>query len=158
MIMFRILCMGLTMITGFSAVAQIKQIKTVAQYNKAFKSNKPMITMYSGPWCEPCKTMKPLLSEVANRHDDINFFIVDVSKPALKILAKSLQITGLPTLICSNKGSIVSREKGGLTTTNSIENCIKKFRDDIKAALSPKQPAKKTNNQSRNKTTKTSKS
>lgn len=137
---FYMLCaVGLVIGSFAPSQAKVHEIKTQAHYNKVFKGEKPMITMYSGAHCGPCKMMKPHFKNVSENHPDIEFCIIDTSNPVLKKLSKQWNIRGLPTVICSNKGERILTEASGGLESDEIEQLVTKFRD----ALKKSEPKKK---------------
>ena len=81
---------------------QAIEISSVDQFNKLYKSDKPMVAMYTTTWCGPCKATKPHFKELAKTVTDVNFCIIDADKFS-NTLAKGLR--GVPTFKFSHKGS-----------------------------------------------------
>lgn len=123
--------------------AAVQEIKTLGHYTKIFKGTKPMITMYSGAHCGPCKMMKPLFKNVALNHPDIEFCIIDTANPGLKKVVREWNIRGLPTVICTYKGEKLLVESGGMET-EEIETLVTQLQDKMKKPEEPKKEPKKT--------------
>jgi thioredoxin 1 len=63
-----------------------------------FEGTKPAIVDFYATWCGPCRQLSPLVEEVAKEYaGKINVYKVDTDKEA--VLAQSLGISGLPTLL-----------------------------------------------------------
>ncbi len=118
--------------------AQVKDITTVAEHEKLFKAEKPMITLYFSNQCGPYKATKPHFHKAAEEHTDINFCMIDTTNSKLQNHMNKLNIQAIPTLIGSFNGSIILRHKGGLTK-NALELKIAQFKESI--AKAKKKPA-----------------
>lgn len=63
-----------------------------------YEGNKPAIIDFYADWCAPCRQLSPLVESVAKEYSGkIVVYKVDTEKE--KLLAQSLGITGLPTLL-----------------------------------------------------------
>ena len=71
----------------------------------------PVLVDFYADWCGPCKTMAPILSQVAAElSGKVKVIKVDVDKnPAA---ANQFQVQGIPTLILFSKGKPVWRQSG----------------------------------------------
>jgi thioredoxin 1 len=56
-------------------------------------------------WCQPCKTMTPVLERLALKHTDIKFAKVNIDEE--NALASEMAITSIPTLLLIKDGKIV---------------------------------------------------
>lgn len=140
----RILFSFTALIISAPLLAIPHEIKTLEHYNKAFTSNKPMVTMYTSAHCGPCKSMKPRLAKLAAQHPDIHFCIIDTGNPALKKITKQWNIRSVPTLIFSHKGEKLFDEIGSMGTKD-LEQSIANFRYEMsKISSANKEKAKKT--------------
>ena len=74
--------------------------------------------LYTAPWCEPCKAMKPTFTALM---DDlgITFEIVDVNEDPQR--ARQDRILSVPTLTVSEDGRVIGRASGGLTREQIIK-------------------------------------
>jgi thioredoxin len=63
-------------------------------------------------WCGPCKMFAPVYEGASDQHDDIVFGSVDTE--AEQMLAGSLQISSIPTLMAFRDGILVFRQPGAL--------------------------------------------
>ncbi len=136
-----ILCMT-TLLISAPALAKIQKITTLAHYNAAFKSDTPMITMYSSISCGPCKMMKPSFHKMAKLHPDISFYLIDVDNAEFTALLDELDIRSIPHLSFSNKGQKIFSQTGSMGT-KELEKWIAKFRSDLEKPTE-KQETKKS--------------
>ncbi|WP_302082308.1 thioredoxin [Salinibaculum rarum] len=69
-------------------------------------------------WCGPCKTQDPILDELAEEYEDVEFEKVNVDEE--QDVANEYQVRSLPTLIIENDDGIVERFVG-VTQAEDIE-------------------------------------
>lgn len=69
-------------------------------------------------WCGPCKTQDPILDELAEEWDSVEFEKVDVDEE--QDVANEYQVRSLPTLIIENEDGVVERFVG-VTQAEDIE-------------------------------------
>ncbi len=97
---------------------------------KSFKDlisgEKPVLVDFYATWCGPCQTLQPILQETASKlGGKVKIIKVDVDKNP--VAASTYQVRGVPTLILFDKGKIVWRQSGVLSTqqlTTIIESKI----------------------------------
>ena len=68
-------------------------------------------------WCGPCKTMTPIIKEIAKEHNEIKFVKVDVDKN--EELAIKYNVMSIPTMIIMKDGK-VTKTFVGVTDKESI--------------------------------------
>lgn len=71
----------------------------------------PVLVDFYADWCGPCKTMAPILQQVAAQHQGkLRVIKIDVDKnPAV---AQQFRVQSIPTLILFSKGQPVWRQAG----------------------------------------------
>jgi len=69
-------------------------------------------------WCGPCKTQDPILEELEEEWDSVEFEKIDVDEE--QDVANEYQVRSLPTLIIENDDGVVERFVG-VTQANDIE-------------------------------------
>ncbi|MBC6988514.1 MULTISPECIES: thioredoxin [Hymenobacter] len=76
----------------------------------------PVLVDFYADWCGPCKTMAPILQQVAAQHEGkLKVIKVDVDRnPAA---AQQYRVQGIPTLILFHKGQQVWRQSGVVPAT-----------------------------------------
>lgn len=65
----------------------------------------PIIVMFTGSWCQPCKRMKPTFEEMSNQYDgEVRFAEMDIE--ACEKTVQELSIRSVPSLAMFSDGMI----------------------------------------------------
>ncbi len=104
--------------TGGSQSAAINQsTKNVVKIGaseferEVMQAPQPVLVDFFAPWCGPCKTLAPVLDELAGQFAGrIKFVKINVDEaPAL---AERFEIQGIPTLLLFKNGQVAIRHTG----------------------------------------------
>lgn len=95
----------------------------MGNFKEAINSSTPVLVDFFAEWCGPCKTMKPILEDLAGRvGDQARILKVDVDKnPGA---AQAYGIRGVPTLIIFQNGQIKWRQSG-VVQAGELERVLK---------------------------------
>ena len=61
-------------------------------------------------WCGPCKTMAPIVEEIAEERTDIKVCKIDVDQEPE--LARQYRVMSIPTFLVFKDGEVVKRDMG----------------------------------------------
>ncbi|AHY45802.1 thioredoxin: thioredoxin [Rubrobacter radiotolerans] len=75
-------------------------------------SEKPVIVDFWAPWCQPCKRIAPVLEEMSESRDDVEFVKINVDDNPTTTLNYS--ITSIPTVARFEDGEIKRQAIGAL--------------------------------------------
>jgi len=81
-----------------------------------------VILDFYADWCNPCKRMSPLIDAVAALMPQFTF--IKINRDHFLQLAKSYNITSIPTLIFLRDGKEIGRYDGGPLTEAKLQKLI----------------------------------
>ena len=87
---------------------------------------------FSATWCMPCRMLKPILEQVADKIDDVNFYALDIDEN--EEIAKKYRIFSVPTLVAFKQGVVID----SLVGLNNYDEIIK-FVKQCKVAEIPEE-------------------
>ncbi|KJS06737.1 MAG: thioredoxin [Flavobacteriales bacterium BRH_c54] len=92
----------------------------MATFNEIINSNQPVLVDFFATWCGPCKTMSPILDEVAKQvQGKARVLKIDVDKN--QQAAAAYQVRGVPTLILFKNGKQLWRQSGVVDANQLVQ-------------------------------------
>jgi thioredoxin 1 len=82
-------------------------------FTELINSGKPVLVDFFAEWCQPCKMMTPVLTELKERLGD-QLTILKINVDRNPGVAAQYQIQGVPTLVLFRNGHIAWRQSGVL--------------------------------------------
>ncbi len=79
-------------------------------FNSVKNEEKTVLLDFYAEWCGPCRTVLPIVDEIAAERDDIVVGKVNVDKE--QELARDFGILSIPTLVVLKNGKIVNKASG----------------------------------------------
>ena len=87
----------------------IKLVKTEEEFNDEILKDKVVVDFFAN-WCGPCRMVGPILEEIANELENVNFIKVDIDE--LENLPKQFEVMSIPTIILFENGKLIKRNIG----------------------------------------------
>ncbi|MDY6799861.1 MAG: thioredoxin [Bacteroidota bacterium] len=94
----------------------------MSKFNDIINDNRPVLVDFYADWCQPCKMVSPILSEVKkSMGDKVRIIKIDVDKnPSI---ASKYNIRGVPTLMLFKNGQLKFNQ-AGVIPAEQIKNLI----------------------------------
>ena len=79
--------------------------------NEVTHADVPVVVDFWAPWCGPCRTIAPVLEELAKEYEG-KVKVAKVNVDDEPDLAKVFRVTGIPTLVGIRGTKVVSQQVG----------------------------------------------
>ena len=87
----------------------VKEINA-EEYSEILNSSKPVVIDFHATWCGPCKVLSPILEELDDDIEGVEFVKLDVDQ--LPQIAGQNQVMGVPTVVILKDGEVKDRFVG----------------------------------------------
>ncbi len=80
------------------------------EYAEIVSSSSPVVIDFHATWCGPCKVLSPILEELNEEIEDVEFVKLDVDQHPQ--IAGQNQVMGVPTVVILKDGEVKDRFVG----------------------------------------------
>ena len=80
------------------------------------------IKYFTAAWCGPCQRFKPIMQEVANEGNHVQFIDIDTDQG--RMFADQYNVRSVPTVVIEENGSEVNRLMGATSKQVILENLV----------------------------------
>ena len=94
-------------------MASVTEVADASFENEVLKSEHPVLVDFWAPWCGPCKTIAPVVEELAAEYDG-KIKVVKVNVDDNKEAAMKYNVRGIPNLILFKDGEVVEQIVGAV--------------------------------------------
>ena len=87
----------------------VKEINA-EEYSEIVNSSNPVVIDFHATWCGPCKVLSPILEELDDEIEGVEFVKLDVDQHPQ--IAGQNQVMGVPTVVILKDGEVKDRFVG----------------------------------------------
>ena len=87
----------------------VKEINA-EEYSEIINSSNPVVIDFHATWCGPCKVLSPILEELDDEIEGVDFVKLDVDQHPQ--IAGQNQVMGVPTVVILKDGEVKDRFVG----------------------------------------------
>ena len=87
----------------------VKEINA-EEYSEIVNSSNPVVIDFHATWCGPCKVLSPILEELDDEIEGVDFVKLDVDQHPQ--IAGQNQVMGVPTVVILKDGEVKDRFVG----------------------------------------------
>jgi len=97
----------------------------MSKFNELINADQPVLVDFFAEWCGPCKTLAPILQDVASKiNGKVKIIKVDIDKN--EAAARKYGVQAVPTLILFKKGEIKWRQSG-VVSGSQLVSILEKY-------------------------------
>ena len=100
--------------TTSSTASSIRRVTDDTFEPEVLKSDTPVLVDYWAEWCGPCKSIAPMLDEVAKEYEG-RLKIAKINVDENQLTPAKFGIRGIPTLMLFKNGNVEATRVGALT-------------------------------------------
>ena len=97
----------------------MKIIKSNEEFNSLINSDSLVVIDFFATWCGPCKMLSPVLENVSNVLNNVEFIKVDIDQ--FNELASQYKVQSVPTIVFVKNGNEINRHIGYIDEDTLVE-------------------------------------
>jgi len=98
----------------------VHQVSDAGFEGDVLKSETPVLVDFWAPWCGPCRSVAPLVNDLANQYQG-KLKVAKVNVDESSQVAMKYQVTSIPTFILFKNGTVADRMLGALPRSEFVK-------------------------------------
>ena len=98
----------------------VQQVSDAGFEGDVLKSDKPVLVDFWAPWCGPCRSVGPIVDELATQYEG-KLKVAKINVDESSEVAMKYQVTSIPTFILFKNGEVADRVLGALPRSEFIK-------------------------------------
>jgi thioredoxin 1 len=98
----------------------VQQVSDAGFEGDVLKSDKPVLVDFWAPWCGPCRSVGPIVDELATQYEG-KLKVAKVNVDESSQVAMKYQVTSIPTFILFKNGEVADRVLGALPRSEFVK-------------------------------------
>jgi len=98
----------------------VAQVSDASFDGDILKSPVPVLVDFWAPWCGPCRSMAPIVEDLANQYAG-KLKVAKINVDESTDVATRYQITSIPTFILFKNGQVADRALGALPRSEFVK-------------------------------------
>jgi len=104
----------------------MKEVKTLEEFQKLWRTENALVVDWYTDWCGPCKQMAPVLEKLEKEHKDVTFVRVNCDGK-LRTLSDMMNVLSVPTVMFVRFG-VLKRTSVGVVSESTLRRNIRDIR------------------------------
>jgi thioredoxin 1 len=98
----------------------VQEVSDLSFEGDILKSSVPVLVDFWAPWCGPCRTVGPIVDDLANQYAG-KLKVAKVNVDESQQVAFQYQVTSIPTFILFKGGQVADRVLGALPRSEFVK-------------------------------------
>jgi thioredoxin 1 len=98
----------------------VQQVSDTSFDGDILKHDKPVLVDFWAPWCGPCRSVAPIVDDLANQYKD-KLKVAKLNVDESSQVAMKYQVTSIPTFILFKNGQVADRVLGALPRSEFVK-------------------------------------
>jgi thioredoxin 1 len=98
----------------------VSEVSDTSFEGDILKSSTPVLVDFWAPWCGPCRTVAPIVDDLANHYAG-KLKVAKVNVDESQQVAFQYQVTSIPTFILFKDGKVADRVLGALPRSEFVK-------------------------------------